>query len=321
MSPEANPPTGQRGQILAIFALALVTIVAMTGLVLDGGFAFVQRRDQQNVADAAALAAAYAYGWGTLPTDCPATGAETAAEAAAKASAQSIASANGYVNGSGGVTVATSFNTACGAGRRITVSITKPHQNYFAGIVGMSTWSVSTTATTLAGRPNAAVGAMPVIFNQTAFSTNGAGPGNELTYSEPPSGSTSIPLTPTIFNWTMYCNLCNADTNTVATLINGGGQQTTVTLDDVIEPLNAGAHTADFTALAAYVGKNFPVPIVDDLGKMVGWAMFHLTAADGSSTKTITGYFVSPIDPSSMTIIDGVSSGGDVGTYIAKLVN
>src|SRR5207247_5517019 len=105
-----------------------------TGLVLDGGFAFAQRRDQQNVADAAALAGAYAYGNNG--------GSTTAATTAA----QSIATANGYTNGTGGAVVSVSFDAAGGAGRHITVTITKPHQNYFAGVVGMSTWSVSTTA-------------------------------------------------------------------------------------------------------------------------------------------------------------------------------
>src|SRR5206468_3183441 len=139
------------------------------------------------------------------------------------------------------------------------------------------------TAQTEAGYPNAAFGAMPIIFNQKAYNTNGAGSGSLTTFGEPPSGNGSIPLDSSTFNWTMYCNNCNADSNTVATLINQGGQQTVVSLDDVIEPLNAGAHNADFTALAGYIGKDFPVPIVDDLGVMVGWAMFHLTASDGSN--------------------------------------
>ena len=59
-----QPPTEgdrQRGQILVIFALGLVAIIAMTGLVIDGGMTYVQRREQQNVADAAAMAGAYAY--------------------------------------------------------------------------------------------------------------------------------------------------------------------------------------------------------------------------------------------------------------------
>jgi Flp pilus assembly protein TadG len=304
-----RPMARERGQILAVFALGLVAIVAMTGLVLDGGFTFVQRRDQQNVADAAAMAGAYAYGSSSNNT----TTATTVA--------QSVAAANGYTHGTGGITVDVGFDAPGGAGRHITVTISAPHRNYFAGIVGMSTWTVSTTATTVAGRPNAAYGAMPIIFNQRAFDENGAGSGHELTYGEPPVGSTSIPLTESLFNWTMYCDTCNADTNTVADLINGGGETTVVTLDDVIEPLNAGAHTAAFNALDAMVGEEFPVPIVNDDGQMVGWAMFHLTASDGSSTKTISGWFVSPISPESLSIVDSSSGGLDVGTYIARLVN
>jgi hypothetical protein len=302
-------PSRERGQILAVFALAVVAIVSMMGLVLDGGFTFVQRRDQQNAADTAAIASAYAYGQNSNSTT------------AATSAALSEAAANGYVDSVGGVSVVVTFNAAGGAGREISVSISKPHRNYFAGIVGMTTWNVSTTATTLTGRPNAAIGAMPIIFNQTAFATNGSGPSHEVTYDQPGTGSEAIPKTPTIFNWTMYCDLCNGNTSTVAALIDGGGEQTQVTLNDKIDPLNAGAHTADFTSLEAWIGKEFPVPIVDDLGQMVGWAVFHLTASDGSSTKTISGWFVSPIDPSNMTIKDGGGTGSGMGAYIARLIN
>ncbi len=45
------------GQIVVIFAVALVAIALMVGLVVDGGMAFFQRRDGQNDADLAALAA------------------------------------------------------------------------------------------------------------------------------------------------------------------------------------------------------------------------------------------------------------------------
>ena len=48
----------ERGQVIVIFALALVALVAMVGLVLDGGSAFAQRRSEQNAVDLAALAAA-----------------------------------------------------------------------------------------------------------------------------------------------------------------------------------------------------------------------------------------------------------------------
>jgi len=47
-----------RGQVLVIVAVAMVAIVAMVGLVVDGGFAWGKQRDTQNAADAAAEAGA-----------------------------------------------------------------------------------------------------------------------------------------------------------------------------------------------------------------------------------------------------------------------
>ena len=41
---------------MVMFALALVGILAMVGLVIDGGYLYVQRRTAQSAADAAALA-------------------------------------------------------------------------------------------------------------------------------------------------------------------------------------------------------------------------------------------------------------------------
>jgi hypothetical protein len=48
----------ERGQILAIAAVGMVSIIAMVGLVIDGGFAWAHQRDTQNGTDAAALAGA-----------------------------------------------------------------------------------------------------------------------------------------------------------------------------------------------------------------------------------------------------------------------
>lgn len=48
----------ERGQVLVIVAVAMVAIVAMVGLVVDGGYAWGKQRDTQNAADAAAEAGA-----------------------------------------------------------------------------------------------------------------------------------------------------------------------------------------------------------------------------------------------------------------------
>ncbi|HET7037414.1 MAG TPA: Tad domain-containing protein, partial [Thermomicrobiaceae bacterium] len=45
-----------RGQVLIIFAAALVALVGMVGMATDLGFAFAERRTMQNAADAGALA-------------------------------------------------------------------------------------------------------------------------------------------------------------------------------------------------------------------------------------------------------------------------
>ena len=47
----------ERGQIIPMFALALVTLVLAAGVVVDGGYAYAQRRLTQNAADFAAMAA------------------------------------------------------------------------------------------------------------------------------------------------------------------------------------------------------------------------------------------------------------------------
>ena len=54
--PSQNPRS-ERGQLIPMFALALVTLVLATGVVIDGGYGYVQRRLTQNAADFAAMAA------------------------------------------------------------------------------------------------------------------------------------------------------------------------------------------------------------------------------------------------------------------------
>ena len=64
----SSRPRAERGQILVIFVLALVAIIAGVGLVIDGGFAFAQRRAEQNAADLGAFAGANALLNGANPT-------------------------------------------------------------------------------------------------------------------------------------------------------------------------------------------------------------------------------------------------------------
>ncbi|MPZ50275.1 MAG: hypothetical protein GEU75_13425 [Dehalococcoidia bacterium] len=49
---------GEDGQVTVFVAIAMLGLIAVVGLVADGGRVFAERRDLQNVADAAALAGA-----------------------------------------------------------------------------------------------------------------------------------------------------------------------------------------------------------------------------------------------------------------------
>lgn len=317
----------QGGQILVIFVLAIIAIVGMVGLVIDGGAAYAQKRDQQNVSDLAALAGATAY----LNT----TGATDVRTAAADAAARAIATANGITEDlAAGITVTVTVSNASSSGATVKVDIGRPHQNYFAGVLGQPTWGVAVTATAqTSDAPNGAIGAMPLIFNEEAFANAEAGCDEakkgdceDQVFNEPAVGSEDVPQDATQFNWTIYCtangNPCNGNSDGVRDLINGLGRDTEVTITNDIGPLNAGAHTTLFDAMEQWIGYIFPVPIVDDTGAIVSFAYFRLTDVQGQSNKVIRGYFVMPYADNKLVVVNG---GGtptlDTGVYVIKLID
>jgi Flp pilus assembly protein TadG len=314
---------GERGQILVLFALAVVVIVGMMGLVLDGGAAFAQRRAEQGVADLSAMAGATAY----LNTQGTVADKTAAADAAARA----IATANGYTNGAEGATVDIVV-AGFGFGATVRANITDDHANNFAALMGMPSWNVSVTAAAeTSERPNGALGAMPLLFNSEAFPgaicDETAGPCTPEVYQMPGTGNEDVPQDATQFNWTIFCtasgNPCNGDSDGVREIIDGFGTSTTIYLNDDIGPLNAGSHTTLFNALEAEaVGGVWPVPIVTDDGDMVGWAYFKLLSVEGEDEKVIRGYFVSPVNAIQLVVSP---TGGDsqlnTGVYVLGLID
>jgi Flp pilus assembly protein TadG len=317
----AGPSPSQAGQILVLFTLALVAIIAMVGLVIDGGSAYAQRRDQQNVADLAALAGATAF----LNT----TGDVATKTAAAEAAALQLATDNGYTT-SGDVVVDVDVTTS-GPYAAVKVGVGAPHANHFVGVIGMPTWDVSVDATTEAtGSPNTAIGALPLIFNEDAFDaavcTAGQGNCPDQVFNQPAPGNEDVPQDATQFNWTIFCqasgNPCNANSDGVRDLIDEADGKVTVTLGMDIGPLNAGSHTTLFNALGQHVGGLFPVPVVDDDGVMLGFAYFRLTGIEGGSEKVIRGYFVAPYQASDMTYTPGEGDPAiDTGAYVIRLID
>jgi Flp pilus assembly protein TadG len=324
---------GQRGQMLVMFAIAIFVVIGVVGLVLDGGSAYAQRRNEQNVVDLSAMAGAYAY----LNTGGPVAVRSAAADAGARA----IATANGYTQGIGGTAITVAVNGG-DYGADVKVDLTGNHRNNFAAILGMPTWAVSVTATSNATtRPNGAIGAMPLLFNSAAFPgavcDDSAGGCVPEVYQLPGTGNEDVPQDATQFNWTVFCtanganggsngtaggNSCNADAKDVADIMDSNGTSTTIYLSDDIGPVDAGTKTSLFDNLEAHDGETFPVPIVDNDGRLTGWAYFHLIDIEGAPDKVIRGYFVSPVNAEQLVVsFGGGTSELNTGVTPIKLIN
>lgn len=315
----ARRTSANDGQILVLFALGLVAMIAMVGLVLDGGSAYAQRRSQQNASDLAAMAGANQF---LLTGD----------KAAATVVAQTVAAQNGYVQDpAAGKTVTVGFESN---DTRVKVDVSAPHRNNFTGVVGITAWQVSTTATVETGIPDTTSAGAPFIFNKDIFTDPGGKP-KDL-YSNPSApftfgdGNGDVPNDPADIAWTCYGTCGNVDSSTVRAMIDGTSP-VSVTLDpsvdfiDYIGQRNNGNHSTLFGEVRDHlIGKDVPVPIVDDNGLFQGWAVFHVTGAK-QGAKTITGYFASPFNQSDALHVKGCTGSCPkpryLGVYVLQLVN
>jgi Flp pilus assembly protein TadG len=292
----------EHGQIVVLFALAVVAIIAMVGLILDGSDSFWQRRVQQNAADLAAIAGANAY-----VNDYHQHGSTASAIAQAQAAARAKATSNGYTNGAAGANVSVTVSLLS-AGAEVHVGVSAPHPNSFARIVpGQQTWTVTTEATAVTGGIDTAVGAAPWTMHISAFN-NGVpvyGPNNPQNFG---NSNGDYPIDDLDIAWTDYNGANNVNTSEVRGIINGSNVVTaTFDFEQYLGQHNNGNHTALYSDVQQYLaGKNVPVPIVGPPeapattcagssytnGCFKGWAMFHVISATGGSQKDIRGYFL-----------------------------
>jgi hypothetical protein len=141
LSSTTDPRADQRGQVLVLFAGAFVVILAIAALVFDLGQDLLDRRTEQNVSDAAALAGAryvhladYTYHGrcASAPSGMPAIKA-----------ACDLASDSGYVDGQDGRIVRVDLppiapSTFSGLPGYVEVQIGNTRPSFFAGVLGMA---------------------------------------------------------------------------------------------------------------------------------------------------------------------------------------
>jgi hypothetical protein len=157
------------GQVVVIFGVGLLVILLTVGLVVDGGTAFLERRDAQNDADIATLAGtkivADAY---TDPTRIDRSRGEVFTAISGSMTV------NGCVGGGPtpctwrawfvgpgatdvGAVVAGDTAGIRGSGiLGVHVDVSRRPRTYFLGLIGQSSWKVDSTATALATKPEKA---------------------------------------------------------------------------------------------------------------------------------------------------------------------
>jgi Flp pilus assembly protein TadG len=164
------PASSQRGQTLVLFAASLIVLLLMTGLVIDAGYAFAQRRSAQNAADFAAFAGSRILGESYTGKPAGAgTGANVldAIQSVLAANHSDLVSAQ-YVNGSGVLAGTVGSGSIPSSAAGVVVNATTAWRPFFLGIIGVSSWSAGAQATAMT-KGTAAGGVLPIGINDIAF--------------------------------------------------------------------------------------------------------------------------------------------------------
>ena len=303
-----DPP----GQILVVFAAGLVLLFMVAGLVIDGGTAFLNRRDGQNAADIAAMAGTKRLAdqqrgvigpsvYDTIRSSMTANGCTTACDWTAA-----------YVGPRVGAIFSDLGPVGPEARRRpgrwgSPLGVTRRPGTYFLGVIGQTHWTIQAKATAVAGIPNGApadqvlpiaVWRLPVFHTGTIYAlTNGTdAPGNFgwLTWSS--GGAATLAQS--------ICSPNNGAFSFPATFRGDHGQTSSSAVRDCLQK---------------WVDAKQPVllPIVDSVSdddapqyRIVALAAFTITSFSSPTVDQINGRFEGTL-PYSMgsTIPGGVGWG------------
>ena len=210
---------GQQGQVLVLAALSIVALLAMVGLIIDGGNAFAQQRITQNGADASAEAGDTVLMKklvGVTGQDTTAVNSAVQAVAAANQLATPVLACYTNLAGTPLDTAGTLVTDCSGAAKvgqdaipycaecpgftaaGVRVYGSRPFGTYIAHVVGIDTLTASATATAIAGYVDAYGGpVLPVTLPVLAVGCTGTGAAQDVTagtYAWPSGVEMSVPL-------------------------------------------------------------------------------------------------------------------------------
>lgn len=250
------------GAVAVVFLLLLVPLLAMTALVVDVGAMYVERRQLQNAADAAALAIAQDCGRG-------ACGNTTA-------TARSLTTANAD---------AASAVTAVVTGSSVTVRTSATVDHWFAPAIGLDSSLVGAVSSAQWGAPSGGTAMLPLIFSWCSFS---AQTGGGL-----PSGTTSRTINFSKTDGTTDCtgpsgNAVPGGFAWIVTIAGTCTARTTTAMTKVAsDPGQSIPSSCSTAAIAALQNTTILLPVFDKFGGTGSGAWYHPYAY---AAFRLTGY-------------------------------
>ena len=178
-----TPRFRQRGQVLPIFAGSIVATILLLGVAIDGGYAYSQNRTSQNAADFAAMAGTRIVGEelvgnsanGTALTVYNAVIAALTAQHATLASATYVDALGAAIPGGDVAAIGTSpdggnYGTIPPGASGVVVNAKVAWRPFFLGVVGITNWTASTTATAVTAGQSLGGGVLPVGLSSSTIS-------------------------------------------------------------------------------------------------------------------------------------------------------
>ncbi len=159
----------QKGQALALLAIALAAIVAGVAVVVDGGYAYAQRRASQNAADFAAMAGTRLIGQARTNSSVSGGQVRSAVDTSLTSNGASLVSGT-YIDEDGQAIGALSTGGSIPPNAfGLVVQAKTDWQPFLLGVIGITDWAAGAKAT--AKTPGEALGGgvMPVGIQDSQF--------------------------------------------------------------------------------------------------------------------------------------------------------
>jgi hypothetical protein len=302
---------GQSGQSLVLTVVALVSLLAMSALVLDVGSWYRAKRNLQSTADAAALAGAQ-----VLPDD--------------PTKAPGLADDYATKNASDLATKDYSVSSNIVPNDRITVHITRPSPGFFARLLGIDSVDVGARATAQSEGMAAAKYVAPIAVKNTHPMLAGAGcpcfgPTNETTI---PVGATGAPGAFALVNL-LNSPQGTSGASTLAAWIENGYQDYLPIGGYFSDPGVKFNSSQIQQALTDRIGTELLFPVYDTLTSqgsnaeyhVIGWVAFHLESISVQGTGgSITGYFTG-VTWDGLPATTPTGGGPNFGAHTVQLVD